>query len=674
MTTHFRYEQLTAAAIDFHLTPTEQADVAEHLETCSACRTVDATYRTEAAGLRGLAFADPPPRIRSAVVAAAALPATRAIEPWKLLVAAALLLATFLGAALAIGAWDSRPTLVVTVPVPSRSSNPSAALAPSPSAVEASIEPTPFAPPPAKCPSPTSAVRLPDVTVSVGNAPGVVATRGSSTTVTCTTTGSEDVIPPKPTQRVSAGSGDRLVLTVPAGWAFLHVEGGDGPVTGDGGNVNAPIDTPDLPARVEYPGPVRQGDSIAGLTVWMIRADGRVVGQLEILVRVSVGAASSPSPTGTATLTLPEGAIKTVPSKQAMWSGTAYGSRAFEVVFDSKVQMGGTLVMRDLATGNSASLGTVDAAHMVGRMVASEDRLTWVETWRDKPSPPTTDVPGCVDAGKPLHWKIVSLAISSGIRSTIVGGTNVRSAYEGQCADVASPVIAADALRIAYTLEAASPSHRYADQVVVRSFRSGSSIRSFTTDGMVEDLRLSGGAIAFRENTGDSQGLLIYGTGRLMVARDDESAPAKLEDGVGALALGGTRLAWVRTDSTRGGIWTTVLGTTEVTEIAAPVDAGLQTNWAGNLSVADNLVAWSVNATINGYDAGGCCAVLLSVWAPGEPNARYIEGFGGPDGVAIRSGWLLWHTNRDSLAWHDDGSRPDGFYGVPLEAVASPWP
>jgi hypothetical protein len=459
---------------------------------------------------------------------------------------------------------------------------------------------------------------------------------------------------------------------MPAGWAFLHVEGGDGPVTGDGANVNAPIDTPDRPSRVEFPGPIRLGDSIAGLNVWMIRADGRVVGQLEILVRVRVSAAASPPPSGTGTLTLAEAAIRTVPSGVAA-SYTAYGSRAFEIVVDPKTNTD-TLTMLDLASGDRTELVTLAKNHAAVQIAATDDRLIWVETWRDDPSPPTQDVPGCVDAGKPLRWGITSLTISTGLRSTIDGGTNVRTAYSGQCADVSAPVVATDGDRVAYTREATTTSHPFGDQIVVRSVANGSEIRSMTTDGRVEDLNVVGSTIAYRENTDDSTGVLIYGTGRLMVARTDQAAPVRLDDGIGALAFGGTRLAWVRADATPGSVWTTTLGSSSISQILAPVDQGLQVTSVWKLAVTDDLVAWSVNATIDGYDAGGCCATLLSVWATGEPTARFIEGFGGPDAVAISSDWLLWHTNRDSLTWHDDGSKADGFYAVRLQAVAPPWP
>ena len=401
MTTHARFEELAAVAIDFGLDTAEHTALDGHLETCSACRAAASAYEADASALRAIAFAEPPARVRSAVMAAATGRTRRAVEPWKLLLAAALLLGALVGGALALGAWNTRPSLVVVVPVPSPSAEPSAVVEPSPSAAP-SVEPTPYTPPAATCPSPASAVRLPDVTVSVGGGPGVVATRGSSTTVTCTTTGSEDVAPARPTTGVSAHLGDRLTLTLPTGWAFLHVEGGDGPVTGDGGNVNAPIDTPDHPSQVDVPAPVRLGESIAGLSVWMIRDDGQVVGQLATLVHVQVGAAPSSagpsaSPGGTTTLILPDAAIRTVTTTKPLWWATAYGSRAFEVVFGSSERMGGTLTMRDLATGDSTPLATLAMTHSLAAMAAGEDRLIWVETWRDNPSPPTAETPGCVE-------------------------------------------------------------------------------------------------------------------------------------------------------------------------------------------------------------------------------------------------------------------------------------
>jgi hypothetical protein len=124
MTIHARSEHLAAIAIDFELTPAEHAEMTEHLATCQACRALAVAYRTDAAGMREIAFAQPPAQIRLAVIAATARPVQRTIQPWKLLVAAALLLGALVGVAAAIGAWNSRPTLLVTVPVATPSAGP----------------------------------------------------------------------------------------------------------------------------------------------------------------------------------------------------------------------------------------------------------------------------------------------------------------------------------------------------------------------------------------------------------------------------------------------------------------------------------------------------------------------------------------------------------------------
>ena len=130
MISHARAERLMAMAIDFSLTNVEQTDLADHLATCSSCRARAAGYRSDAAAIRMFAFAETPAFVRAAVLQAAARPAPRSIEPWKLLVAAALLLTALLGAAAAIGAWNSRPALIAVVPSVAPSQIPSTATTP----------------------------------------------------------------------------------------------------------------------------------------------------------------------------------------------------------------------------------------------------------------------------------------------------------------------------------------------------------------------------------------------------------------------------------------------------------------------------------------------------------------------------------------------------------------
>lgn len=145
-----------------------------------------------------------------------------------------------------------------------------------------------FAPPAPGCPSPVDPLTVPDVTVSVGDGPSVVATRGASTLVTCSTTMASDTVGSEPPDGLSAHPGDSLRLSLPAGWQMLHWEGFDRPEAGDGGNIWPGVETPERPGQVDVPVPFRSGDSIASYTLWVISADGRVVGQLEVSVRVTI--------------------------------------------------------------------------------------------------------------------------------------------------------------------------------------------------------------------------------------------------------------------------------------------------------------------------------------------------------------------------------------------------
>lgn len=146
-----------------------------------------------------------------------------------------------------------------------------------------------FEPPAPGCPSPVDEVTVPEVTVSVGDGPAIVAMAGPSTLVTCSTTSASDTISSDPPPGVSAHAGDVLRLSLPLGWHLLHWSGFDRPAVGDGGNVWTGADTPERPRQIDVPVPLRSGDSIAGYTLWVISADGRVVGQLEISVMVTIG-------------------------------------------------------------------------------------------------------------------------------------------------------------------------------------------------------------------------------------------------------------------------------------------------------------------------------------------------------------------------------------------------
>ena len=104
MTTHTGFERLVATAVDFTLRPRERSVLDEHLATCPSCQAMAIGYRADASALRDIAFVPPPPRVRVAVLAAAARPVGWTVEPWKVLLAAAVLLAALVATTIAAGA------------------------------------------------------------------------------------------------------------------------------------------------------------------------------------------------------------------------------------------------------------------------------------------------------------------------------------------------------------------------------------------------------------------------------------------------------------------------------------------------------------------------------------------------------------------------------------------
>ena len=130
---------------------------------------------------------------------------------------------------------------------------------------------------------------MPEVTVSVGDGPAIVAMAGPSTLETCSTSSAFDTVSSEPLPGLSAHAGDVLRLSLPPGWHLLHWSGFDRPAAGDGGNVWTGADTSERPRQIDLPVPVRSGDSIASYTLWVVSADGRVVGRLEISFAVTIG-------------------------------------------------------------------------------------------------------------------------------------------------------------------------------------------------------------------------------------------------------------------------------------------------------------------------------------------------------------------------------------------------
>lgn len=136
------------------------------------------------------------------------------------------------------------------------------------------------------CPSPLGAVIVPDVRVSIGDGPGIIATRGASTFSTCTTTSASDVAGDAPLPWLTATHEDRIRLQVQNGWRIIRIQGYDHPAVGDAGNVDSAIGLPNGPDRVDMAVPHRDGDAMAGWTLWLVRVDRRAVGQLDVAIRI----------------------------------------------------------------------------------------------------------------------------------------------------------------------------------------------------------------------------------------------------------------------------------------------------------------------------------------------------------------------------------------------------
>ena len=127
MTSHERFLELAAAAIDFELEPEERAELDRHLAECDSCRRTAEAFRDDAATI---AYG-PGPRLesgQSVTILAAALRPRKSGPPVRLLAIAALL--AVLGTGLLLAGMEilrrsNDPIVAVVSPSPSNPSSPS---------------------------------------------------------------------------------------------------------------------------------------------------------------------------------------------------------------------------------------------------------------------------------------------------------------------------------------------------------------------------------------------------------------------------------------------------------------------------------------------------------------------------------------------------------------------
>ena len=181
--------------------------------------------------------------------------------------------ASLLAAILVAGCAASPTSPPPALPAPSPSDRPTTA----PSAPESTATAyEDFVPPAPICPAPADAAKAPVMTVGVKGGQPRLADMGSSSVMTCSTTGSDDRVVPEPKAPVLAKPGDTVVFTLSPGWRILAWQASEHPKDKEGTTIIAGTATPDQPLTIEVP-VASSGDSIIAVDAWCLRSDGRAV-------------------------------------------------------------------------------------------------------------------------------------------------------------------------------------------------------------------------------------------------------------------------------------------------------------------------------------------------------------------------------------------------------------
>lgn len=367
-----------------------------------------------------------------------------------------------------------------------------------------------------------------------------------------------------------------------------------------------------------------------------------------------------PSTSPAAILTIPSGAVHSLSFSLSLHSPLAVlGSRVF--VLEGTGSGSRTLRVGDLATGKTVALAKLDPGHDISALAVTADRVAWVETWRIGSTGNCNGlVPCCPGQGRPLNWRIMGLVVASGLRSVVASGTNTRTAYQGECADVNAPALAADGDRVAYTLEAAASGAPLGNRIVLRSLADGSMIRSVMTKGFVAWLGLSAHALAYREALGVQLDGGSVQDAQLMLATADDRTPALVDVHAISAAVSGDLLVWGRFDATDASIWTTSLSGGARTHVAGPSVPDFKAQGeAGSwwVSLSDGYAAWVTSGTLKDAEQ----SAIPFLWNVGQPSARLVALPTAIDFVSVSGGWLI---------WEDMGSRPT-VHAIQLSAFAN---
>jgi len=355
--------------------------------------------------------------------------------------------------------------------------------------------------------------------------------------------------------------------------------------------------------------------------------------------------ALTPTPSESPILTVPPSAIRSLAigsplavegSKVFVETGPPNGGTAGQV---------STLQVGDLATGMITTVATLEAGRSIAALSATPDRLVWVETWRTGTATDCNGVvPCCPSQGKPLQWQVVGFDPTSQVRQVLASGTNTRIAVQEECADVNPPVLAADSDRVAYTLEATTPTAPFGNEIVVRSLAAGSIVRSVKTAGFVPWLGLTGTALVYRETLGAQLDGGTVQDARLMLATTDDQVPNLVDDHAWSAAVDQDALVWGRTDATDASIWSMAISTGVRIHVPGPATSAFQHegdpgSWW--VSVSGLHAAWVSSGSVN----GGAQSAIPFLWIAGESTAQLVVLPTAIDGLFASDGWLIWEDD-----------------------------
>jgi hypothetical protein len=184
MSRHEHFTQMLARRAE--LSPQEELDLQQHLRDCPACRQTADVYARQAALLRALPLAEPPPALRAKVLSSIQQP-PRHVKNTRLLPGRPFLLLAPLAAALLIvaGAFallnrphhtnnsaiaPTAPQVRLTAPIPTTTPTPQRSIAAKPSLTPASVRKKKVHPPPSPSPSARQVAPVPTAVPGV-NAP-----------------------------------------------------------------------------------------------------------------------------------------------------------------------------------------------------------------------------------------------------------------------------------------------------------------------------------------------------------------------------------------------------------------------------------------------------------------------------------------------------------------------